>query len=104
MIEKLGGTTFAVQFMLTGSIMSHTPEFHLALHKENNHATDLLRRLKSRIDEVLTLLDNNGDEFIRSYKDIKSELEEKLDLEGKYQEMYRVLQAMEKQKEEGPIS
>ncbi len=104
LIEKLGGTTFAVQFMLTGSIMSHTPEFHLSLHKENNHAIEMLRHLKSGINKVLTLLDRNGDEFIRSYKDIKSELEEKLDLEGKYQEMYRVLQAMEEQKEEGLIS
>ena len=74
LIEKLGGTTFAVQFMLTGSIMSHTPEFHLSLHKENNHATEMLRRLKSGINEVLTLLEKNGDEFIQSYKDIKSEL------------------------------
>lgn len=104
LIEKLGGTTFEVQFMLTGSIMSHTPEFHLALHKENNHSTEMLRRLKSEIEEVLTLLDSNGDEFTQSYNDIKSKLEEQMNLEGKYQEMYRVLQAMEKQKKEGLIS
>ncbi|TET08212.1 MAG: prephenate dehydrogenase/arogenate dehydrogenase family protein [Candidatus Thorarchaeota archaeon] len=104
LIEQLGGTTFAVQFMLTGSIMSHTPEFHLSLHKENNYAAEMLRRLKSGIEDVLALLESNGDEFIRFYKDIKSKLEEQLNLEGKYQEMYRVLQVKEEQKEEGLIS
>ncbi|MHA2079218.1 MAG: prephenate dehydrogenase/arogenate dehydrogenase family protein [Candidatus Thorarchaeota archaeon] len=100
LIEQLGGTTFAVQFMLTGSIMSHTPDLHLSLHKENKHSLGMLQNLKTRIDEVLRLISVNGDEFTQSYNDIKSSLEEKVNLEEKYQEMYRVLQVMETQKEE----
>ena len=100
LIEQLGGTTFAVQFMLIGSIMSHTPDFHLSLHKENKHSQEILQSMKTRIDETLRVLANNDDEFTQSYHDIKSTLEEQLNLEEKYQEMYRVLQVMETQKEE----
>ncbi|MBY8996988.1 MAG: prephenate dehydrogenase/arogenate dehydrogenase family protein [Candidatus Thorarchaeota archaeon] len=98
LIEQLTGTTFAIQFMLTGSIMSHTSAFHLSLHKENNHSMEILQKLKSGIEEALSLLANDVDEFKRSYNNLKSRLEEHLDLEEKYQEMYRLLEVMEKKK------
>ena len=98
LIEQLSGTTFAVQFMLTGSIMSHASTFHLAVHKENKYALEILRKLQSRIEENLELLSTDTDGFEQSFSSIKSLLEKKLDLKGKYQEMYRLLEIMEEQK------
>jgi hypothetical protein len=57
-----------------------------------------LQKLKSGIGEVLSLLVSDGDAFKKSYSNLKSRLEEHLNLEEKYQEMYRVLETMEKQK------
>ena len=98
LIEQLTGTTFAVQFMLTGSIMSHTSAFHLSLHKENNHSMEILQKLKSGIEEVLSLLVNDSDAFKKSYSNLKTSLEEQLNLKEKYQEMYRLLEVMERKK------
>ena len=100
LIEQLSGTTFAVQFMLIGSIMSHTSAFHLAVHRENKYALEILRKLQSRITEYLELISNGTDIFEQSFSSIKSLLEEKLDLKGKYREMYRLLKVMEEQKGE----
>jgi prephenate dehydrogenase len=98
LIEQLSGTTFKVQFMLTGSIMFHTSAFHHALHRENKYSLEILQKLKSRIEDELSLLVNDVDEFKRSYNSLKSILEEQLNLEEKYQEMYRLLEVMEKRK------
>ncbi|MHA2043612.1 MAG: prephenate dehydrogenase/arogenate dehydrogenase family protein [Candidatus Thorarchaeota archaeon] len=100
LIEQLGGTTFAVQFMLSGSIMSHSPEFHLALHKENSHSIEILQKLRSQIGIELELLSDNTVEFTKSYQSMKDMLIEQVNLEEKYQEMYRVLETMEKQRGE----
>ncbi|MFW9807924.1 MAG: prephenate dehydrogenase/arogenate dehydrogenase family protein [Candidatus Thorarchaeota archaeon] len=95
LMQQLSGTTFAVQFMLTGSIMSHTSEFHRALHKENAYFTEILQKLLTKTIEEVKRLTSDIEGFEKSYSDIKSSLEEKLSLEDKYQEMYRVLKVME---------
>ncbi|MFW9925865.1 MAG: prephenate dehydrogenase/arogenate dehydrogenase family protein [Candidatus Thorarchaeota archaeon] len=97
LMQQLSGTTFAVQFMLTGSIMSHTSEFHRTLHRENAYFTEILQKLLAKTTEEVKRLNSDIEGFEKSYRNIKSSLEEKLSLEDKYKEMYRVLKVMEEE-------
>jgi prephenate dehydrogenase len=97
LLEELSGTTFAVQFMLTASIMSHTSHFHSSLLSENTYTLEVLEKFLSISKDELTRLTRDFDEFKKSYLEVKSVLEEKISLDEKYREMYRVLEVMEKE-------
>ena len=95
-LNQLSGTTFALQLILTGSIMSHSSEFHVALHKENNHVSNVLKKLISNAQlELNRLVDDDVESFEQSYNSIKETLEEGMSLQEKYEEMYRVLEVLE---------
>ena len=95
-LNQLSGTTFALQLVLAGSIMSHSSEFHVALHKENNHVSDVLKKLISNAElELNRLVDDDVESFEQSYNRIKETLEMGMSLQEKYEEMYRILEALE---------
>ncbi|MFW9811889.1 MAG: prephenate dehydrogenase/arogenate dehydrogenase family protein [Candidatus Thorarchaeota archaeon] len=100
LIEQLSGTTFAIQFMLSMSIMSHSSEFQLALQTENQNSIGVLKAFQTRFAEELSQLENDPIAFQKSYRKTKSQLEEKLVLEQKYQDMYRILKVLEEEVEE----
>jgi hypothetical protein len=59
---------------------------------------EILEKLKLQFEHGLFLLGRDNDEFRQLFSSIKSELEQQLNLEDKYQEMYRLLEVMETQK------
>ncbi|MHA2083577.1 MAG: prephenate dehydrogenase/arogenate dehydrogenase family protein [Candidatus Thorarchaeota archaeon] len=96
LLSRLGGTTFAVQLMLTGSIMSNDSALHASLHRENEHVLDILKKFSSRTEQALAHLeDDNGNVFEQAYNGIKETLEESMSLTEKYEEMYRVLEVLD---------
>ncbi|MHA2360839.1 MAG: prephenate dehydrogenase/arogenate dehydrogenase family protein, partial [Candidatus Thorarchaeota archaeon] len=96
MLRHLGGTTFVVQLMLTGSIMSNDSALHASLHRENRHVLDILRKFYSRAEQALAHLeDDNGIVFEQAYNGIKETLEGSMSLTEKYEEMYRVLEVLD---------
>ncbi|MFX1265959.1 MAG: prephenate dehydrogenase/arogenate dehydrogenase family protein [Promethearchaeota archaeon] len=96
MLKQLGGTSFAVQLVLTGSIMAQSPSLHSALHRENEYVIGMLRKVQSRTEQGIACLDEgNGDDFEHFYSRIKSSLESNMNLEKKYEEMYRLLENMQ---------
>ncbi len=102
MVERLSGTTFGTQFMLTGSIMSHNSAFHASLLKDNDFTGEVLENLLSEANQALKLFMDNVDSYEEWYKQIQSKLGESVSLTGMYREMYRTLEAMaEVSKQEG---
>ncbi len=101
LMEQLSGTTFAVQFMLTGSIMVHPSEFHVALHIENKYALEILSKFQRAVNRELGILTKDKDGFEQSYRNHQAVFGSKISLESKYAEMYRVLSIMEKNREGG---
>jgi prephenate dehydrogenase len=104
LLEKLGGTTFAIQLLLTGSIMSQSSTLHASLHFENKHVLDLLQKLQLRIKESISSLeDNDLVTFEQIFSTSKEGLGVGVDLEGKYVEMYKLLEIMENKNKEANL-
>ncbi len=101
LMQQLSGTTFAIQFMITGSMMSHSSSFQTALLKENVYTLEFLEILRSEIDKALKLLIHDVDSFQKSIRNIQLELEKKICLTGQYNEMYKTLEVMQHLKEQG---
>ncbi|MHA2301293.1 MAG: prephenate dehydrogenase/arogenate dehydrogenase family protein, partial [Candidatus Thorarchaeota archaeon] len=56
LLERLGGTTFNVQLMLTGSIMFQPSVLHTSLHSENKNVIPILERFQQKTKESLASL------------------------------------------------
>ncbi len=96
LMNQLGGTTFALQLVLAGSIMFHSPKFHFALHTENNYAVHVLKKFLSNVELGLNrLAGDDCESFVQSYNHTKETLEEDMSLREKYEEMYRILEILE---------
>ncbi|MFW9966660.1 MAG: prephenate dehydrogenase/arogenate dehydrogenase family protein [Candidatus Thorarchaeota archaeon] len=95
LLDRLGGTTFTIQLMLTGSIVFQPSALHVSLHLENKHALDLLQRFQLKTKESLAMLvDRNPARFERLLSSARESLESEIDLNEKYNEMYRLLELM----------
>jgi len=95
-LRRIGGTTFEIQSILTGSIMSQSVDLHYSLHKSNSQAMDILKGLSDRIDSALEyLVDGNENGFEQFYEQIRDSFEENMDLANAYQEMYRILECLD---------
>lgn len=92
LIEQLSGTTFAVQFMLTGSIMSHSSSFQRSLFTENTFTVTILENFLSKMMASLSLLIQDVDSFEAAYRRIQSKLGQDINLTEKYNEMYQILE------------
>ncbi len=96
LLNQLGGTTFALQLVLAGSIMFHSSRFHFALHNENKHAVHVLKKFLSNVELGLDRLDSDDlESFVQSYNHTKETLEKDMSLHEKYEEMYRILESLE---------
>ncbi|MFW9807707.1 MAG: prephenate dehydrogenase/arogenate dehydrogenase family protein [Candidatus Thorarchaeota archaeon] len=95
LMEKLSGTTFSIQILLAGSIMSHSSEFHAQLYSENKYAGEILSIFQKELEKKLHLLAVDRREFERSYNRLQARISDKIGLEKKYEEMYRILNIME---------
>jgi prephenate dehydrogenase len=93
-LQQLGGTTFTVQLMLMGSVMFNSPELHIALHKENAYAPDILNRFHSRFAEGISLFVDNLTGFREFYTNVREDVERFVNLEERYLEMYHILEIM----------
>jgi prephenate dehydrogenase len=99
LLERLGGTSFTVQLLLTGSIMSQSSKLHTSLHSENTHVPDILQKFQVRTNECLaSLAKDDSAAFERLFSSTKKGLEVGVDLGEKYNELYRILELMESEK------
>lgn len=94
LLQRLGGTTFAMQFLVTGSVMSNDSCLHRAMHIANEHSIGILSKFQSIFQKSLETLTGDVNAFAESYKELQKRLGHIVDLNEKYREMYHVLEAM----------
>ncbi|MFW9886048.1 MAG: prephenate dehydrogenase/arogenate dehydrogenase family protein [Candidatus Thorarchaeota archaeon] len=95
LLERLGGTTFTMQLMLTASIMSQSHTLHSTMQFENKHVLNLLQKLQLRMREsIASLSDIDFGRFEQIFLEAKNGLGEGVDLGQKYNEMYTVLESL----------
>lgn len=96
LLQQLGGTTFAVQLLLTGSVMSNSPELHRALHMMNGHSLGILKKFEAAFQRSLAALVKDSDEFEESYRALQEILKRSMSPSQKYSEMYQLLELMDR--------
>lgn len=96
LLQQLGGTTFAVQLLVTGSVMSNSPDLHRALHMMNSHSLGILKKFEVSFQRSLARLVRNSDEFEESYRTLQEALEPSVNPTQKYSEMYHLLELMDR--------
>lgn len=89
-LKEVGGTTFAVQSMLSESVMTDEPQLVSALIKDNPYSARYIRRYLASAGELAKLASGGGIET--RLKRIKSALQRQQDLQESYQRMYGMLQ------------
>jgi len=95
-LKQLSGTTFALQLILAASIMSHSSEFHVALQNENAHTLSILNEFLVSVElGIKQLTDNATESFEQSYNEIKETFGKGVNLQEKYEEMYRILEVLQ---------
>lgn len=104
-LEKLSGTTFTLQQVLIGAIMTQDPELHASLHMANKHSPEYLRRFVSNAEKIRKLIESGDTEAFKNfYNRISRDLSKTLDLATMYEKMYTILEVMEKSGQSNPQS
>jgi prephenate dehydrogenase len=94
LLQQLAGTTFTIQFLLIGGILFQSSNLHITLHKENKHLSDILSHFQAKLVQGISLLADDISGFREFYEKVKKDVGQKVNLQEKYEEMYRVLKIM----------
>lgn len=104
-LEKLSGTTFALQQVLIGAIMMQDAGLHASLHIANKHSPEYLKKFVSNAEKIRKLIESGDTEaFQNFYNEISKDLSKTLDLALMYEKMYAILEVMEKSQQPKPKS
>jgi prephenate dehydrogenase len=92
-LKRVGGTTFAVQSMLTESIMTDEPELMAALLKDNPYVSKYVRLFIKDASEISGL---KGKKLDKRLRQVKSNLQRQQDLLESYRQMYRIIEQLKR--------
>jgi prephenate dehydrogenase len=94
-LKKLGGTTFALQLILSEGVMSEDPSLYASIQMDNKFSVQVLEKfianaetLKRRIKE------GNLKAFTQFYADTQTSLTKDSDFGIAYEKMYKALEAI----------
>jgi len=93
-LKKLGGTTFALQLLLSEAVMTEDPELCASIQMSNTHTTQYLKKFLSRA-EILKqyVVENDTGSFCQLCEDIRAAFSKDEDFAEAYERMYRALEA-----------
>jgi prephenate dehydrogenase len=94
LLQQMAGTTFTVQLMLMGSVLFQSPQLHIALHRENKYLLSILNQFQSKFGHGVSLLKDNLGGFSEFYATVQDGIGQTVNLQEKYEEMYRILGTM----------
>lgn len=92
-LKQVGGTTFAVQSMLTESIMTDEPELMAALLKDNPYVSRYVGQFIKDASEISKLKGKRLDKRLRQ---VKSGLQRQQNLSESYRQMYRIIEQLKR--------
>jgi prephenate dehydrogenase len=94
-LKGIGGTTFAVQSMLTESVMTDEPELVAALLRDNPYSARYIGQYLKGAGELARLASggSKGGRLEARVKRIQGLLQKQQDLQASYKKMYEMLQS-----------
>lgn len=96
-LKEVGGTTFGLQSMLAGSVMTDEPELVAALLRDNPYAAQYIKQYLRGAGELARLATAGGrsgaGRLEARVKKIQAALQKQQDLQASYRRMYEMLQS-----------
>lgn len=97
-LNEVGGTTFGLQSMLAGSVMTDEPELVAALLRDNPYAAQYIKQYLRVAGELARLAASarsasGGARLEARVKKIQAALQKQQDLQASYRRMYELLQS-----------
>jgi prephenate dehydrogenase len=95
-LKKLGGTTFALQLILSEGVMSEDPSFYASIQMDNKFTTQILERFLSNAETLKRhIAERDSKGFTQFYADTRVSLMKDSDFGKAYEKMYKALESLE---------
>jgi len=93
-LKKLGGTTFALQLVLSEGVMSEDPGLYASIQMSNAYTVQYLNKFISRAETLKSqIAEKDVKRFLQTYTDVRSSLSKDKDFARAYERMYKALEA-----------
>jgi len=94
-LKKLGGTTFALQLVLSEGVMSEDPSLYASIQMDNEFTAQILEKVLVNVETLKQLIvekDSKG--FLQFFADVQTSLMKDSDFGTAYEKMYKALEAL----------
>jgi prephenate dehydrogenase len=93
-LKKLGGTTFALQLVLSEGVMTEDPMLYALIQTSNEYTLHYLERFLSKAEALKQHISRKEPQkFLQFYADVRSSLLKDADFADAYKRMYEALEA-----------
>ena len=93
-LKKLGGTTFALQLVLSEGVMTEDPTLYASIQMNNEYTSRFLDRFLSKAEALKQHVSGKDPrKFLQFYADVRSSLLRDPDFADAYKRMYKALEA-----------
>jgi len=94
-LKKLGGTTFALQLILSEGVMSEDPSLYASIQMDNKFSAQILEKFLSNSETLKRhIKKRNLKGFMQFYADTQTALTKDSDFGIAYEKMYKALEAI----------
>jgi prephenate dehydrogenase len=91
-VKKCSGTTFALQLLLTESVLSQDPNLYYAIQSQNPAFQDVLNQLIRILEEMASAITTRDKKrFITTFEETKASISRDSEFSSAYQRFYRAL-------------
>jgi len=93
-LKKLGGTTFALQLVLSEGVMTEDPTLYASIQMSNEYTARYLDKFLSKAEALKQHVSGKDSQrFLQFYADVRSSLLKDADFADAYKRMYKALEA-----------
>jgi len=97
-LKKLGGTTFALQLVLSEGVMSEDPSLYASIQMDNKFTEQILEKLLANVETLKRhIIEKDSKGFLQFFADVQTSLMKDSDFGMAYEKMYRALEALKEQ-------
>jgi len=94
-LKKLGGTTFALQLILSEGVMSEDPSLYASIQMDNKFSAQILEKFITNAETLKRhIKEGNLKAFTQFYADTQTSLTKDSDFGIAYEKMYKALEAI----------
>ena len=94
-LKKLGGTTFALQLVISEGVLSEDPSLYASIQMDNKFTAKILDRFLSNAGTFKRYItEKNSRGFLQFYADARTSLMKDSDFGNAYEKMYKALEAL----------